>query len=94
MPLRTSVIASRFRERQAELLKPLAEARVGGRGKKATESAAKLAEVPAGRETRKLAAAGTGYSGSSLDKVDKIRARDGGYPSGGDFGREGGLQAC
>lgn len=29
---------------------------------------------PAERETRKAAAVGTGYSGSTLDKVDKIRA--------------------
>lgn len=59
--------ASRFRERQAELLKPLAEQR-----EKAGKPSANLAEGAKG-ETRKLAAAGTGYSGSTLDKVDKIR---------------------
>jgi hypothetical protein len=33
-----------------------------------------LAEAsPAARETRKVAATGTGYSGSTLDKVDRIR---------------------
>ena len=70
MPLRTSVIASRFRERQAELLKPLAAERVKA-GKK-PEPGGKL---PQGK-TRDLAASGTGYSGSSLDKVDKIRGNE------------------
>ncbi len=38
------------------------------------ETSAKLAEVSAtARETRKVAAIGTGYSGSTLDKVDDIR---------------------
>jgi hypothetical protein len=40
------------------------------------KTSAKLAEVspaPTARETRKVAAVGTGYSGSTLDKVDRIR---------------------
>ncbi len=67
--------ASRFRERQAELLKPLAEERKAATkakpGERVGVGASKLDE-PTGA-TRKLAAAGTGYSGSTLDKVDKIR---------------------
>lgn len=44
-------------------------------GEVGKETSAKLAEVsPATqRETRKVAAIGTGYSGSTLDKVDRIR---------------------
>jgi hypothetical protein len=57
-------------ERQAELLKPKAAERKGGRPSKETGS--KLEQVSQGK-TRILAAAGTGYSGSTLDKVDKIR---------------------
>lgn len=66
--------ASRARERQAELLKPLAEARKahGQTAPGKPKDASSNLEQPTGR-TRKLAAAGTGYSGSSLDKVDKIR---------------------
>lgn len=48
----------------------MAQERKGGRPSKGT--GAKLEQVSQGK-TRKLAAAGTGYSGSSLDKVDKIR---------------------
>jgi len=59
--------ASRFRERQAELLKPLAKER-----EKAGKPSSNLDKGQTGA-TRKLAAAGTGYSGSTLDKVDKIR---------------------
>ncbi|MFA7265815.1 MAG: hypothetical protein WC054_05850 [Candidatus Nanopelagicales bacterium] len=49
---------------------------------KAGKPSSKLDKGPTGA-TRKLAAAGTGYSGSSLDKVDKIRdaaERGGGSP--------------
>ena len=58
--------ASRFRERQAELFAARRTAR---------EEQANLRQFGGGAkgETRKLAAAGTGYSGSTLDKVDKIR---------------------
>ena len=41
-----------------------------------TETSSKLDEVspaPTARATRKVAAVGTGYSGSTLDKVDRIR---------------------
>lgn len=48
----------------------MAQERKGGRPSK--EAGAKLEQVSQGK-TRNLAAAGTGYSGSSLDKVDKIR---------------------
>lgn len=68
--------ASRARERRARVLADDAAKRVGGRPRKDTETSAKLAEVSplrADRETRKAGAAGTGYSGSTLDKVDKIR---------------------
>lgn len=69
--------ASRARERRARVLAEDAAKRVGGRPRK-EETSSKLDEVsraadaPA-RATRKVAALGTGYSGSTLDKVDKIR---------------------
>lgn len=63
----TPTEAAKARARRAALLAPAQP--VGGRGK----TSAKLAEVsPAARETRKVAAIGTGYSGSTLDKVDKV----------------------
>jgi ParB family chromosome partitioning protein len=40
---------------------------------KAEQKVAPVAESRTGRETRKVAASGTGYSGSTLDKVDEIR---------------------
>ena len=66
--------ASRFRERQAELLKPeAAERKAHGQTApgKPKDASSKLDEAIGA--TRKLAADGTGYSGSTLDKVDKIR---------------------
>ncbi|WP_331723458.1 ParB/RepB/Spo0J family partition protein [Streptomyces atratus] len=73
--------AARARERRTRLLAPAAKGRKeqairerdsSGR---AVATSANLAEVapPAARETRKVAALGTGYSGSTLDKVDRIR---------------------
>ncbi|MEV7442029.1 ParB N-terminal domain-containing protein [Streptomyces sp. NPDC091204] len=79
----TPVEAARARERRARVLALAAKerkAQASGkpRGRKAGEvSSAKLAEQtppPTSRETRKVAAAGTGYSGTTLDKVDMIRA--------------------
>lgn len=62
--------ASRARQRRVEVLAPIADAR-----KKAGRPSANLAEGPAAnRETRKVASVGTGYSGSTLDKVDNIRS--------------------
>ncbi|MEV8636561.1 ParB N-terminal domain-containing protein [Streptosporangium sp. NPDC051023] len=64
--------ASRARERRARVLAPKAKERQGRRTD--LEPSAKLAEgSQADRETRKVAAVGTGYSGSTLDKVDRIR---------------------
>lgn len=66
--------ASRARERRAEVLAEDARKRKGGRPSKGKETSSNLDEVSqAERATRKAAAAGTGYSGSTLDKVDKIR---------------------
>lgn len=68
--------ASRLRERRAEALRPKAKERKGGRPRVgAEETSSKLDEVPPAtdRATRKAAAVGTGYSGSTLDKVDKVR---------------------
>jgi len=68
------VEAANLRKARAALLAPLAEERVGGRPK-AGETSSKLDEVsPAARATRKVAAKGTGYSGTTLDKVDKVIA--------------------
>lgn len=69
--------ASRARERRARLLAPAAKERKAhgatAPGKpKADNASPKLGEAK-GRETAKVAAIGTGYSGSTLDKVDKIR---------------------
>ncbi|GAA3078115.1 ParB/RepB/Spo0J family partition protein [Streptosporangium carneum] len=64
--------ASRARERRTRVLAPKAKERQGRRTD--LELSAKLAEgSQADRETRKVAAVGTGYSGSTLDKVDRIR---------------------
>ncbi len=70
--------ASRARERRAKILAPVAAQNVGGRPPKAAvETSSNLDEVsktpPTDKATRKVAAKGTGYSGSTLDKVDKIR---------------------
>ncbi len=69
--------ASRFRERQAALLAPVAAERQrehGGTAPGRSNTSSNLDEVTAtSKATRKLAAVGTGYSGSTLDKVDKIR---------------------
>ncbi len=64
----TPVEAARARERRARVLRPIAEAKVGGRGNADTETPRKL------REVSSAAAVGTGYSGRTLDKVDKVRA--------------------
>jgi ParB-like chromosome segregation protein Spo0J len=58
--------AARARERRAKVLAPLAEER-----EKAGRPSPKLGEGDP--RTAKLAAAGTGYSGSTLDKIDVIR---------------------
>ena len=63
--------ASRARERRAAVLAPEAaeRERAGIR-----QPSSKLDEgSPSARSTRKAAATGTGYSGSTLDKVDRIR---------------------
>lgn len=72
--------ASRARERRARVLAPAAEERKAqapgkprGERQGAVSSANLADEKPAARETRKVAAVGTGYSGSTLDKVDRIR---------------------
>lgn len=72
--------ASRARERRAAVLaedaaKRAAEGRERGRAVQRGESVSpKLGETnPKTRETAKLGAIGTGYSGSTLDKVDRIR---------------------
>ncbi|MGH8996030.1 MAG: ParB/RepB/Spo0J family partition protein [Acidimicrobiales bacterium] len=64
--------ASRARERRARVLAPKAAEREQAGVK---QPSAKLAEgkSKSERETRKVAALGTGYSGSTLDKVDRIR---------------------
>ncbi|GAA1714463.1 hypothetical protein GCM10009809_08300 [Isoptericola hypogeus] len=67
--------ASRARERRAKVLAPkAAEAKRehGGTAPGRTSTGANLAPVSA-RKTRNVAATGTGYSGSTLDKVDTIR---------------------
>jgi ParB-like chromosome segregation protein Spo0J len=73
--------ASKARQRRAKVLSEDAERRAqegrsfGGKVRHgaADQVPAKLAESrPAERETRKLAATGTGYSGTTLDKVDKV----------------------
>lgn len=81
--------ASRARERRAQVLAPHIQENRGGRPSKAgadapqdnlwtepgaQETSSNLDEVsPSVRATRKVAAVGTGYSGSTLDKVDRIR---------------------
>jgi ParB/RepB/Spo0J family partition protein len=70
--------ASRARERRAQVLAPKAEERKADAGKEFgkghPKASSNLDEAkPADRATRKVAAVGTGYSGSTLDKVDKIR---------------------
>jgi ParB family chromosome partitioning protein len=70
--------ASRARERRAQVLAPKAEERKAhgetapGRPKTPPDGGSNL--VPASvRKTKNVAAVGTGYSGSTLDKVDRIR---------------------
>lgn len=66
----TPTEAAKARARRSVVLAPLAEER-----EKAGRPSSNLDEGPAtSRATRKLAATGTGYSGSTLDKVDKTRA--------------------
>ncbi len=57
--------AAKARERRARILAPAAEER-----KRSGKPSSKLDEGSTARATRKAAAAGTGYSGSTLDKVD------------------------
>jgi hypothetical protein len=73
--------ASRARERRAQVLAPAAEERRsetqakpgnGHVGVSKLDTPSTNAERQA-RATRKVAAVGTGYSGSTLDKVDRIR---------------------
>lgn len=68
--------ASRARERRARVLAPPAQERkregAAVRDGRATPSP-NLGEGRKDRETAKVAAVGTGYSGSTLDKVDRIR---------------------
>lgn len=64
---------SRARERRANVLAPSAAERIKA-GKKSEEPpCANLAQGRDARKTRNVAAIGTGYSGSTLDKVDRIR---------------------
>lgn len=65
--------AERARKRRVKALATLAEKRVGGRGKKATETGTNLEPVSHNRKTKNVAAQGTGYSGSTLDKVTAVR---------------------
>lgn len=71
--------ASRARERRAQVLGEDAKRRQadhGGTAPGRPNTSPNLGEVSAGRkakETAKVAALGTGYSGSTLDKVDRIR---------------------
>lgn len=76
----TPVEAAGARQRRAKVLAPLAEKREKA-GK--AQPSSKLDEGPASsRLTRKVAAKGTGYSGSTLDKVDAVVrvAEDGTQP--------------
>lgn len=68
----TPTEAAAMRAAVAEAIKPLAEERKGGRPPK-DETGGKLPPVSVGK-TRDVAAKGTGYSGKTLDKVDKTKA--------------------
>lgn len=63
--------ASRARQRRVEVLAPIAKANQGRAGK---ERSSKLEERANVTDLRKTGATGTGYSGSTLDKVDNIRS--------------------
>lgn len=72
--------ASRARERRARVLAPKAEERKAhgetapGKPKPVDHASGNFPEASAEtRRTRNVAAVGTGYSGKTLDKVDKIR---------------------
>lgn len=65
--------ASRARERRARVLAEDAAKRTGGRPPKGQEKTGTNLEPVSARKTKNVGAAGTGYSGSTLDKVDKIR---------------------
>lgn len=70
--------ASRARERRATVLAPPAAAAKGhgqtAPGKSKPNASGNFPEALAeGRRTRNVAAIGTGYSGKTLDKVDRIR---------------------
>jgi ParB family chromosome partitioning protein len=73
--------ASRARERRAVVLgddaakrKAQAPGRPRGERQSPVSSPNLGDETPKARETAKVAASGTGYSGSTLDKVDKVRS--------------------
>lgn len=67
----TLIEASRARERRAKALAPIAAERERAGVKQPSSN---LDEGPStARATRKVAAIGTGYSGSTLDKVDRVR---------------------
>jgi len=72
----TPMEASRARERRTRLLAPKIQENRGGRpANRATEKTGSNLEPvsPAARKTRAAASIGTGYSASTLDKVDEIR---------------------
>ena len=69
----TPTEAAAMRAAVAEAIRPLAEGRVGGRPKSG-ETSGKFPTVPESTRTRNVAAKGTGYSGKTLDKVDKTKA--------------------
>lgn len=68
----TPTEAAAMRAAVAEAIRPLAEARKGGRPS-SSQTGAKFAPVSEGK-TREVAAKGTGYSHTTLDKVDKTKA--------------------
>lgn len=63
----TPVEAAAMRAAVAEAIRPLAEER-----EKAGVKAEPSGNFPQGQKTRDVAAKGTGYSGKTLDKVDKV----------------------
>lgn len=68
----TPVEAAAMRAAVTEAIRPLAEERTGGRPKTSGNFPEVSTTPRAERETRNVAAKGTGYSGKTLDKVDKV----------------------
>ena len=69
----TPTEAAAIRDAISEAIKPFTDK--GGRPRADEETSGKFPEVPRDeRETRNVAARGTGYSGKTLDKVDKVIA--------------------